>query len=141
MVAQVGENPRIGVSSGVYDILGPEVLIRHCNGTVTFNYRTTSSLVNLTFTASLLLVDNSGVVSSRSIVSTKVKLLQRKKATSEYKFVCLPLDCGKESDPSLVRVGRVRITIEVPNGIAEVTDIDFQDRSTCSGKGRVCLWS
>ena len=127
---QIGINPRITVVSGVFDILGPEVLITHCNATTTFNYRTNST-GNVTFTASLLLVhvseDGTEVLSNQSIASTAVEVSQSNKT-----FVCLPLVCGNEGKVSLVRIGRVKITASVGDGIAEVSDVDFQDSATCN---------
>ena len=119
---QVGINPRMTAASGVFDILGPEVLITLCSGTLLFNYRTNGIGV---IVAELLLVDDAEVLGDQPIASAYVD------AVEPGSFVCLPLVCTDDVQEPLVRIGRVKITAKVRGGLVEVSDVNFQDSTTC----------
>ena len=123
---QIGINPRMTAASGVFEILGPEILITHCNSTLILNYRTTG---NGTIRADLLLLDISenGTedLINEPIASESASVDVLKSNTA---FVCLPLVCGNDQN---VSIGRVKIIVNVSDGVVEVSDVDFQDNTFC----------
>ena len=122
---QIGINPRMTAASGVFDILGPEVLITHCTSTLIFNYRTTGSG---TIRVDLLLLDigEVEVLINEPIASAVIKV-----SKSNTTFVCLPLVCWNALN---VSIGRVKIAVNVPDGVVEVSDVDFLDNSVCGNQ-------
>ena len=130
------------MGTGVFDVLSPEVLVVQCNATLTFNYRTSLSGVPITVTASLKLLRDDDTLSNESIASTTVRLV-RQVASSEFEYVCLPLMCANGSALLLASIARVQVTVVVPDGTAEVTDVDFREDRTCdaqpSGRKSVAL--
>ena len=118
------------MSKGVFDILGPRVLITHCNATVTFNYRTSDS-GGVKITTSLLVLnisEDNTVISNQTVATAAAELFELNRT-----FVCFSLICGNDLNMSL-SIGQLKITIAVGGGDAEISDVDFQDNTACRGQ-------
>jgi hypothetical protein len=127
--AQIGINPRIALPNGVYDILGPRVLITHCNASFTFNYRASGSL-RITVSLLRLNISDSNTIISSQVVATATTELSESGIT----FVCLWLICGTDVNTSFVSIGQVKLTVALSEGDAEISNLDFQDNTGCRGQ-------
>lgn len=126
-VKPVGVSPQIGLGAGVFDIVSPEILISQCNASATFNFRTTTKEQTLEVTSSLELRNN------RTATNTTVAIQSADYSSNDARSVCVPLVCSNTSGLLLPQVGRLRITVEVVEGTAEFSNVNFLEGRGCDG--------
>ena len=126
-VEPTGVSPRIGLGQGVFDINSPQILISQCNGSTSFNLRTTTTQAELKVTAILFLVTNETVFRTEVLLNTSEYL------SDEARYVCVPLICNDTTGLGLPQVGQLRITVEILDGTAEFSNVNFLEGTSCEG--------
>ena len=130
----VGTNPSIGLGVGIFDILSPSIPISRCNGSVTFNLRTSTKEELLKLEVSLLLVKKDNQLVEPPIATTEEQVSSHSYSESASS-ACVTVHCSDlNNNVSLPTVGRVRITVTVVGGSAEISNVNFADGQPCDGK-------
>lgn len=131
----VGANPSIGLGAGVFDIDSPNIPVSRCDGSVTFNLRTTTNQDFLNLTVSLLVTKSDGQPGHVLVGKTEKMVASKQYSSEDASSACVTVVCSDVRNVTLPTVGRVRITVTVSDGTAEISNVNFEDGLPCGGKG------
>lgn len=132
-VEPVGTNPSIGLGVGVFDITSPNVPVSKCSGSVTFNLRTNTKQKLLKLSVSILLVLEDDQL-SEPIAETVDDLNSSYYSAEEPQPACVTVICSDTQALLSPRAGRVRITVTVQDGTAEISNVNYADRFPCDAE-------